>query len=291
MTDNKKSKEIKKAVKDHYGKAIKLKVEHPQSSCCSSVPVEFDREAAERFVKLAGYTPADLDGLPETVSSFGCGNPVALMRVKPGQTVLDLGSGSGLDLILAAKKVGDDGYVIGLDMTEEMIEVCKNNISKAGIINADIRKGEMEKMPVDDNSIDWIISNCVVNLSPDKKQVFSEAFRVLKPGGEVMISDIVTIGLIDELRNDMKAWVGCVAGALDENQFVKLMSETGFEQITIVDKIIYEGDSLAAFAGGGCCSGVENESDTENTETEKFSCRIASVMVNAKKPESRSKLS
>lgn len=284
MPKNKSSDEIKQAVKEHYSKAIKLKVEHPHNSCCSSGLVEFDRDAAERFVKLAGYSPDQLAGMPETVSSFGCGNPVAMMHVKPGQTVLDLGSGSGLDLILAAKKVGPEGKVIGLDMTDDMIEICRKNLVTAGIKNAEVRKGEMEKMPVVDNTIDWIISNCVINLSPDKKRVFSEAFRVLKPGGEVMFSDIVTIDLPDELRDNMNAWVGCIAGALDEARLLEIMSETGFTEIKIIDRIIYEGEALAVLTSdGGCCGDKVNNKPPLQAH-EKYSGKIASILVNGRKP-------
>jgi len=149
MTDKRSNDDIKKAVRSHYGEAIKR-----QSSCCSPSPDDFDTEAATRFVELAGYSEDDLNDLPEHVTTFGCGNPVNFIRVKPGQTVLDLGSGAGLDLILAARRVGPTGKVIGLDMTPEMIEVCRRNLTAAGIANAEVRLGEMEKMPVADGEVD-----------------------------------------------------------------------------------------------------------------------------------------
>ncbi len=166
----KKSKdEIKQAVKKHYAAAIKQK-----TSCCSPAPADFDAAAAGRFVQLAGYTDDQITGMPETVTSFGCGNPVNFMDVQKGEVVLDLGSGAGLDLILASKKVGTAGKVIGLDMTPEMIETCRQNLAAAGIKNAEVRYGEMEQMPVADAEVDWIISNCVINLSPEKEKVFAE---------------------------------------------------------------------------------------------------------------------
>lgn len=267
--------EIKRAVRDHYAEAIK----NNSGSCCGT-PADFDPDAAGRFVQLAGYTD---DQVPEGVTSFGCGNPVNTMDVKPGQTVLDLGSGAGLDLILASKKVGPDGKVIGLDMTPEMIGTCERNLKMAGVENAELRLGEMEQMPIADNEVDWIISNCVINLSPEKEKVFAEAYRVLKPGGRVMVSDIVTMDLPDEYRDDIAAWVGCIAGAVEEEEYIRLMREAGFKDVEIVDRMVYSLESLNILASDACgCGASEKSIDTGIVE--KYAGRVASVKVSARKP-------
>jgi ubiquinone/menaquinone biosynthesis C-methylase UbiE len=277
----KKSKdEIRNAVRKHYGEAISRKGSGG-SSCCSPEPVQLSAEAINNYARLAGYTSDDLKNLPQGVTTFGCGNPVNFIEVKKGETVLDLGSGPGLDLILAAKKVGTEGKVIGLDMTDEMIAACRKNLETAGITNGEVRKGLMEEMPVADGEVDWIISNCVINLSPEKEKVFAEAFRVLRPGGKMLVSDIVTNDLPDECREDILAWVGCLAGAVEEDEYLKLIRDAGFEDVKILDKMVYDHSSLATLAGDACSCG-------DGTVTEdmvgKFSDRVASVKVFAVKP-------
>jgi len=279
MPIKKSQDEIKEAVKKHYAKAITVK----NSCCCAPTPIESDKKAAERFVELAGYDTNQLSGIPDTVTSFGCGNPVAFMHVKKGEVVLDLGSGTGLDLILVAKEVGDEGKVIGLDMTPEMIDVCRRNLKLAGADNAEVRMGEMENMPVDDNEVDWIISNCVINLSPDKKKVFAEAFRVLRPRGQMMISDIVTLGLPDQYRDDIMAWVGCIAGALEEKEYIALVKEAGFEEVKIVDKMVYTKESISSLANDSCSCG-SGEITVNDDIINKYSNKIASIRLYAKKP-------
>lgn len=266
--------DIKKAVKEHYGKAISS-----GGGCCGGPSHD---GIGQRFVKISGYTDEDLAGMPEGVTSFGCGNPVNFIEVSEGQTVLDLGSGAGMDLILAARKVGPGGKAIGLDMTDEMIDTCKRNIEKAGLTNAEVRKGEMEAMPVADQEVDWIISNCVINLSPEKEKVFAEAFRVLKPGGRMLVSDIVTSGLPEADRRDMIAWVGCIAGAVEEDEYLRLVREAGFEEAKVVDRIAYEGETLSNLANEACGCGT---SDTLSKETiDKYSGKVLSVKVSARKP-------
>jgi ubiquinone/menaquinone biosynthesis C-methylase UbiE len=279
MSSDKSNAAIKDAVKKHYGTAIKN-----QTSCCSgSAPIDFDPEAAGRFAQMSGYSTEDLKSVPSEVASFGCGNPVNFINVKPGQVVLDLGSGAGLDLILAARKVGETGRAIGLDMTPEMIEICRKNIDKAGLTNAEVRQGEMEKMPVADAEVDWIISNCVINLSPEKEKVFAEAFRVLKPGGEIMVSDIVTINLPEEYRDDITAWVGCIAGAVEEDEYIRLVKEAGFTEVKIVDKMLYDGNSVSTLASDACGCGP-NDKPVDKTLLNKYANHVASVKLSAKKP-------
>ena len=193
-----------------------------QASCCGP---EGAASGATRF-----YSEAELDGLPESVTdiSLGCGNPLAISELQPGEVVLDLGSGGGIDCFLAAKQVGPEGKVIGLDMTPDMIKLARRNAKRIGATNVDFRYGEMEEIPLPDGSVDAVISNCVINLSPDKDAVFREVFRVLRPGGRMNVSDIVVDGELPQLiRDSLDAWAGCVAGALDED--AGLLYDHGFD--------------------------------------------------------------
>jgi ubiquinone/menaquinone biosynthesis C-methylase UbiE len=182
------------------------------------------------------YSVQELADLPESVTdvALGCGNPTAIADLKPGEVVLDLGSGGGIDCFLAARQVGAQGHVIGLDMTPEMVKLARQNAKKVGANNVEFRYGEMEDMPLLDESVDVIISNCVINLSPDKDKVFSEAYRVLRPGGRLAVSDIVTHGPLPEaMRSDLEAWTGCVAGALDETVYLDKMRQAGFNEVEV----------------------------------------------------------
>ncbi len=277
--------EIKEAVKKHYGDAITK----TSGSCCSPKPIELETGTIARYVELAGYTKEELAGVPETATTFGCGNPVNFIDVQPGQTLLDLGSGAGLDLILAARKVGPTGTVIGLDMTPQMIEACRNNLSKAGVTNYDVRLGEMERMPVADAEVDWIISNCVINLSPDKEAVFAEAFRVLKPGGRMLVSDIVTNNLPEKYRNDISAWVGCIAGAVEEAEYIGLVRKAGFVDVSVVDRLVYTEQTLDTLANDYCGCGPEASSkplpkSLDSGGVKDCSGRVSSIKLAARKP-------
>ena len=270
--------EIKRAVKDHYGSAIS----RPGGSCCG--PSASSGDAAGEYIKLAGYSTNELGELPENITSFGCGNPVSFIDVKEGEVVLDLGSGAGLDLILAARKVGPQGKVIGLDMTPEMIETCRRNLKAAGIENGEVRMGEMEQMPVADSEVDWIISNCVINLSPDKPQVFAEAFRVLKPGGRLLVSDIVTLGLPEAYRDDLMAWVGCISGAVDEQEYIGLAERAGFVDVKVVDKMVYTAKSLDVVANDACGCGTDEREKIDPGIIRDYADKIASIKLSARKP-------
>ncbi|MDH4156812.1 MAG: arsenite methyltransferase [candidate division Zixibacteria bacterium] len=278
MAGKNNKQKVRDAVKRHYADAIKL-----HTACCPPPPTELDIEGGYSLAKLSGYSRDELESVPETVTSFGCGNPVALADLQPGEVVLDLGAGAGLDLILAARKVGESGRVIGLDMTPEMIDVCRANLQKAGIENAEVRPGQMEDMPVADAEVDWIISNCVINLSPEKHKVFAEAYRVLKPGGKMMISDMVTHDLPDEYRDDMAAWVGCLAGALEEGEYVRLVEKTGFADVKVVDKLVYTAAMLAGFADEACCCGSQRKTASEGI-VDRYADRVAAVKLFARKP-------
>lgn len=197
------------------------------SSCCG--------DTAENLL----YESELLSDLPDDVAGFslGCGDPITLAQLQPGEVVLDLGSGGGLDCFLAAKQVGEEGYVIGLDMTSEMLERATLAAQRIGIGNVEFRKGFLEEMPVDDDSVDVIISNCVINLSPDKPKVFAEMYRTLKPGGRVSVSDIVTSGELPEaIKQDMVAWGACIAGALEMDEYIQGLEQVGFEDVNLVAK-------------------------------------------------------
>jgi arsenite methyltransferase len=228
--------EIKDFVKKRYGKIADAGV-----SCCPSCKCEPD---LMQLGKRIGYSENDLENLPETSNmGLGCGNPVALAALNEGDIVLDLGSGGGIDVFLAAKNVGPKGKVIGVDMTEEMIERARSTAKKYGYTNVEFRLGEIEDLPIEDNSVDVIISNCVINLSVDKEKVFREAHRVLKPGGKIMISDLVTKGKLPEgIKKSFDAWAGCVAGALEKNEYLDTIRKVGFKKVKIVSELSYDID-------------------------------------------------
>jgi len=237
-----KENEVKDYVKRRYGE-----IAQSQLSCCSSCCAPSTKDIALQI----GYASEALDNVPEASNmGLGCGNPVALASLKEGETVLDLGSGGGIDVFLAARKVGAKGKVIGVDMTEEMIRRAKTTASENGYENVEFRMGEIENLPVEDSSVDIVISNCVINLSPDKERVFSETYRVLKPGGRIMISDIVTEGeLPTEVRKSFDAWAGCVAGALEKSQYLNTIKGAGFKKIRIVSQSTYDIDVYQELKG------------------------------------------
>lgn len=210
-----------------------------QASCCG--PNQTDVARLTHAMRL--YSVQELTDLPESVTdmALGCGNPTAIAGLKPGEVVLDLGSGGGIDCFLAARQVGPQGSVIGLDMTPEMIRLARQNAKKVGATNVEFRYGEMEDMPLSNEAVDVIISNCVINLSPDKDKVFSEAYRVLRPGGRLAVSDIVTYGPLPEaVRSSVEAWAGCVAGALDETAYLDKMGQAGFTDIEVTARSFAE---------------------------------------------------
>lgn len=230
-------KNIKKVVREGYAKIAKQDdfCCAPTRSCCGSP------DSAKNIGKNLGYSEEELKSVPEGSNlGLGCGNPVALASFKERETVLDLGAGAGFDCFLAASRVGDNGKVIGVDMTPEMVEKARENAEKGGYSNVEFRLGEIENLPVADNSIDAVISNCVINLAPDKRRVFIEAFRVLKPGGRLMISDIVLLNeLPEEIKGSIEAYVGCVSGAVLKDEYLKAIKEAGFQDVNIVDELSF----------------------------------------------------
>lgn len=264
--------ELHQIVRDHYAAAATRAVTATTSccgtSCCpSSDPISSDL-----------YADDQLTSLPEAaiLASLGCGNPTALADLQPGQTVLDLGSGGGIDVLLSARRVGPNGYVYGLDMTEEMLDLARTNAAQAGITNVEFRKGHIEAIPLPDASVDVIISNCVINLAADKRAVLSEAFRVLRSGGQFAVSDIVMRReLPSELRTSMELWAGCIAGALDEATFTRQLSEAGFADISIeVTRKYSIADVREVLAGAGEATHAAEQADGA----------FASAFIRARKP-------
>jgi len=240
-----KEKKVKELVKGRYAQLAKQNRE----SCCSSCGCGVSLLSKAEGI---GYLREDLEHVPEeAIMGLGCGNPTAIAGLKTGEVVLDLGSGAGVDVFLAADKVGPTGGVIGVDMTEEMVDKAKNIARVHGYHNVEFRLGEIEKLPVEDESVDVIISNCVINLSPDKRKVFQEAYRVLKSGGRLIISDIVSEGtLADEIKTDANAWVCCIGGALEHQEYLREIKKAGFEDVQVLSskEFYIEGEESQALA-------------------------------------------
>ena len=228
-------KQIKESVRKHYADRIKT-----DESCCSSVTCCPDTDTDSPAEKN-GYTEAQISSIPTDAAehSFGCGNPLEYTDVQEGDVVVDLGSGAGIDVLLASQLVGESGSAIGIDMTPEMIEKARQNAEEVGAKNVDFRLGEIESMPVEDGSVDWIISNCVICLSPDKDKVFEEAFRVLKPGGRLVVSDMVANNMPRWVRTAVSTWVSCISGALPEDQYLDSIRQAGFEDVQVLSKSAY----------------------------------------------------
>jgi ubiquinone/menaquinone biosynthesis C-methylase UbiE len=238
-----KQKDIKKIVKEGYAK---IAVQGgsccgPASSCCGSA------DLAQDISRKIGYSDEELKSVPESANlGLGCGNPVALASLKEGETVLDLGSGGGFDCFLAAEKVGEKGKVIGVDMTPEMIERAKENAKNNNYGNVEFRLGDIEKLPVDDASVDIVMSNCVINLSPDKAKVFKETFRVLKPGGRLMISDIVLLKELPKfIKESIEAYIGCVSGATMKDEYLEKIKAVGFQDVRVIDENAFPVELIA----------------------------------------------
>lgn len=237
--------DIKEAVKEKYGQAA-LRVTAGGNTCCGTTAAGAGCDPITSNL----YQDSQALQIPEEAlrASLGCGNPTALAQLNPGETVLDLGSGGGIDVLLSAQRVGPAGKAYGLDMTDEMLALANDNKRKAGANNAEFLKGEIENIPLPDNSVDVVISNCVINLSADKGRVLREAFRVLKPGGRFAVSDVVTRGQVsDEIRKSVLLWVGCVAGALEENEYHEKLASAGFQQIEIEPTRIYRVEDAREF--------------------------------------------
>jgi arsenite methyltransferase len=266
------STDIKEVVKQKYGEAA-LRVKSGGSSCCGATA----STAGCDPITTNLYDPAQAGQIPEEalLASLGCGNPTALAQLNPGEIVLDLGSGGGIDVLLSARRVGPTGKAYGLDMTDEMLALANDNRRRAGINNVEFLKGEIENIPLPDNSVDVIISNCVINLSADKDKVLREAFRVLKPGGRFAVSDVVTQGeILPEIRQSVLAWVGCIAGALEESDYRDKLTAAGFEQIEIEPTRIYRAEDAREFLAG---QGIDVDALAPQVDGKFFSAFIRAV--------------
>jgi len=269
--------EIREVVRQKYAEAIIKKTGgcgeelNAKSSCCGGYCSNTD------IITSGLYQKIDLEGLPEDMiaSSFGCGNPTLLAELNAGEVVLDLGSGAGLDVLLSAKRVGPQGKAYGLDMTDEMLAVARTNQERAGVVNAEFLKGHIEDIPLADNSVDVIISNCVINLSADKDRVFKEAYRVLKPGGRLAVADIVlTRDMPEKIQQDMIAWTGCVAGALRQEDYQQKLSTAGFSDIELEITRSYDFSSD---------DGVALLADLSASERQEVDGAIVSAFIRAQK--------
>jgi arsenite methyltransferase len=270
---------IKEVVKGKYGQAA-LRVTSGGSSCCGASP---SSGCADPITSNL-YEAQQTNQIPEEalLASLGCGNPTALAKLNPGEVVLDLGSGGGIDVLLSAKRVGPTGKAYGLDMTDEMLALANENKRKAGSENVEFLRGEIEHIPLPDNSVDVIISNCVINLSADKGQVLREAFRVLKPGGRFAVSDVVTRGeILPEIRESVLLWVGCVAGALDESEYRNKLESAGFEQVDVEPTRIYRAADARAFLAA---AGIDADAVAPEVDG-----KFMSAFVRAVKPTSQPK--
>ena len=270
------STDIKDAVKEKYGEAA-LRVLKGGNSCCGASACGTETDPITSRL----YSETQTAQIPEEAvkASLGCGNPTALATLNPGETVLDLGSGGGIDVLLSAQRVGPTGKAYGLDMTDEMLALARENQKKAGVESVEFLKGEIECIPLPDNSIDVIISNCVINLSADKDRVLREAFRVLKPGGRFAVSDVVTRGaMLPEIRERVLLWVGCIAGALDENEYRTKLAAAGFEKIGVEPTRIYRIGDARAFLNG---QGIDVDAIAPDIDG-----KFMSAFVRATKPQS-----
>ena len=267
---------IRETVRERYGQAALRVMAGGANGCCGASAASCGGDdPITRDLYAAGETA----GLPAeaVLASLGCGNPTALAELGEGETVLDLGSGGGIDVLLSARRVGPTGKAYGLDMTDEMLELARENQRRAGVENVEFLRGHIEEIPLPDDAVDVIISNCVINLSGDKRRVLAEAFRVLKPGGRFAVSDVIVRGQVPaELRRSMELWVGCVAGALEEGEFRRLLEEVGFEAVDIEPTRVYQVDDARAFLEG---SGVDVDAMAAAVDG-----RIASAFVRARKP-------
>jgi arsenite methyltransferase len=250
---------IKDVVRQKYGEAARRVVAGESNSCCGAAACGTDSAAAWGLnsdpITRDLYDNSQTSLLPEQAvkASLGCGNPTALAQLNPGETVLDLGSGGGIDVLLSARRVGPTGKAYGLDMTDDMLALARENQKRSGLTNVEFLKGEIENIPLPENSVDVIISNCVINLSADKDRVLREAFRVLKPGGRFAVSDVVVRGEVpDEIRKSLLLWVGCIAGALGEHEYIARLSQTGFQSIEVEPTRVYSvEDARTVLSGQG----------------------------------------
>jgi len=280
--ENMKEDKIKKIVREGYAKVAKK-----EESFCTKTPApcSCSTSTSEEISKRIGYSEEDVNAVPEGANlGLGCGNPVALASLKEGEAVLDLGSGAGFDCFLAANRVGKSGRVIGVDMTPEMIDKARENTRKGKYANVEFRLGEIENLPVADNTADAVISNCVINLSPNKKRVFEEAFRVLKPNGRLMISDIVLLKkLPDTIRKNVQAYIGCLSGAEMKDKYLKMIEDAGFQKVKILEENCFPVENMT---NDPTAQAIVKNLEIPSEKIKKIANTVASIKVSALKPKS-----
>jgi SAM-dependent methyltransferase len=268
--------EIKKNVRQGYAKVARESSPccTPSTSCCST--------SAETISEGIGYSQEEMSSVPEGSNlGLGCGNPTALASLKEGETVLDLGSGAGFDCFLAAKAVGQKGKVIGIDVTPEMIDKARENARKGEYTNVEFRLGEIENLPIDDNTADIVISNCVINLSPDKARVFKETYRVLKPGGRIMVSDIVLLRELPEpIQKSVAAYIGCISGAMIKNEYLKTIKSAGFSDVEVIEETVFPVEYIA---NDPTTQAILNDIKVPMENIMDFARSVVSINVKAKK--------
>ncbi len=278
------SEEVRDRVAESYKKAVQDSPGKSSSCGCG------DPEAKGIAASLAGYSKEELNSIPRdaAVNSFGCGNPVAFGEISEGEVVLDLGSGAGIDLLLAAQKVGASGRVIGIDMTDAMIEKAEANIREAGVTNIEVRKGIIEDLPVESSSVDWVISNCVINLSPEKSKVFAEIARVLKPCGRMVVSDIVLDSPPQWVLDVQGLYESCLSGAISEKDYAAGLREAGLDDVDVRGRLDYDGASLTDLFGsattGESCCGTSISQDISKYDLTELEGKVATVRFFARKP-------
>jgi len=282
-----KAEEVRSEVSNRYSEAVASPPKTKGGCCASKAAAPPLRKGS--FVDLAGYSGEEVASLPESavVDSFGCGNPVAFSALKPGEVVLDLGSGAGIDLLLAAKKVGPGGRVIGVDMTDEMIARANENIRAENLTNVEVRKGIIEDLPVESASVDWVISNCVINLSPEKPRVFREIARVLKPGGQMLVSDIVAHDLPEEIVANAALYASCVAGAISEEYYLFGLRSVGLTDVAVRGRLVYDANQLeSAFKDSKAISLLPQQDRERLRElTRSVAGKVWSAKIYARKPD------
>jgi arsenite methyltransferase len=280
------TEELRERVREHYGSAAQRVTSGTQASCCGTGAGSTCCGGTADPITSNLYSLEEESELPieAVLASLGCGNPTALARLNPGEVVLDLGSGGGIDVLLSAKRVGPTGFAYGLDMTDEMLELAEKNKREAGVENVKFLKGYIEEIPLPDNTVDVLISNCVINLSADKRRVLNEAFRVLKPGGRFAVSDVVLLGKApDEILRSMEAWTGCIAGALEDGLYKQLLAEAGFTDIGIEVTRSYTANDVVGETGAtaaSCCAPADMAQDDLKVVDDLF----ASAFIRATKP-------
>lgn len=277
--------DIRRNVSSAYASALSAT---PAGSCRGGVDA-----CCATTAGLAGYVSDNLAEVPRDAveNSFGCGDPLAFAEVEPGQTVVDLGSGAGIDILLAARRVGPDGHVIGIDMTDEMIERARSNIAASSLDNVEVRKGIIEELPIDDGSVDWVISNCVINLSPEKDRVFAQIARVLRSGGRMLVSDIVVDDLPQAVRDNQALYNGCIGGAISEARYLQGLRDAGLVNVEVRKRFVYDaeqlayllGDGLHGEDGGSCCGVGPNGTEDANEVATQLAGRIQSLQIYARR--------